>query len=195
MVGMFLCSWVVESSTTEKRYGASNGWKIRIVWLQQTKTVSDQVFESCMVYAKDDRQTITTSRRIQKNNKTGSKATDSSARLGDNDDSSAALQLKTMFGAIVALGGFVLQFVGLRGMNWSASVAQLGAVIVMVGVKAWVRRGLSRSPAYEPLTSGFELDSFAKTLTSFTRKRDTPRSGTHPEAGQACNVIVGEFGR
>jgi ankyrin repeat protein len=240
VAGMFLCSWVVESSTDEKRYEAIGDWQTRIVWLQQTKTVSDQVFKSCMVYAKDDQKTITTSRRAQKKKKTGSKTTDPSARLSHNDDPSAALQLKkkfraiaafggsvlqsvglrsntdsknknadahlagnddpsaalqlkTMVGAIVALGGFVLQFVGLRGMHWSASVAQLGAVIVMVGVKAWVRRGLATSPAYEPLTSGFELDSFAKTLGDIQREPwsgdpETPDKGVKSSKNQIPSV-------
>jgi len=53
--GMLLCSYVVESSTDENRYEATDEWKTRIVWLQQTKTVSDKVFKSCMVYANDDR--------------------------------------------------------------------------------------------------------------------------------------------
>jgi hypothetical protein len=203
VAGMFLCSWVVESSTIENRYEAGHkageGWKTRIVWLQQTKTVSDQVFESCMVYAKDDRQTITTSRRIQRCDKddstglqlkvmvrtiiarcrsvlpfAGPSTLDASKRLGDksdtSDESSVGLELKTIFGTIIALCGFVLQFAGLRGMHWSASVAQLGAVVVMVGVKAWVRRGLTKTPSYEALTSGFELDSFVKTLGDIQRE-------------------------
>jgi hypothetical protein len=55
-------------------------------------------------------------------------------------------------------------------MHWSASVAQLGAVVVMVGVKAWVRRGRTKTPSYEALASGFELDSFVKTLGSIKRE-------------------------
>jgi ankyrin repeat protein len=55
-------------------------------------------------------------------------------------------------------------------MHWSASIAQLGAVLVMVCIKAWVRRGLARSPAYKPLASGFELDWFAKQLGSVHRE-------------------------
>jgi ankyrin repeat protein len=170
MIGMFLCGWVVESSTDEKRYQADDEWQTRVVWLQQTKTVSDQVFESCMVYAKDDRQTIITSRRIQNHNTTNSTSKEARTHLVDNDDPSASLQLKAILGTIVALCGFVLQFVGLRGMHWSASVTQLGGVLVMVAVKAWVRRGLSKTPAYEPLPTGFELDSFAKTLGNIPRE-------------------------
>jgi ankyrin repeat protein len=167
---MLLCSYVVESSTDEKRYQATNDWNTRIVWLQQTKTVSDQVFESCMVYAKDDRQIITTSRRMKRRNDANPTDKNEDAHSAGYNDPSAFLQLVTISGTAVALCGFVLQFVGLRGMHWSASVAQLGAVIVMVTVKAWVRRGLARSPAFEPLPSGFELDSFVKTLGKIDRE-------------------------
>ncbi|KAG8673766.1 hypothetical protein FPOAC2_07237 [Fusarium poae] len=163
VLGMLLCGHVVESSTDEKWYEAAAGWKTRMVWLQQTKTVSDQVFNSYMVYPKDDRQTITTSRRSNKHGKNRSTTHTGSNSAGD-DDPSTFLNLITIIGTTITLCGFVLQFVGLRGMHWSASIAQLGAVLVMVGVKAWVRRGLATSPACEPLPSGFELDWFTRTL-------------------------------
>ena len=162
---MLLCSYVVESSTCERRYQATDGWKTRIIWLQQAKTISDQIFESCMFYAKDDLQTFITSRRGPGLHKSASTAIEGSSGAPDPHGPSAFLQLVTMSGTAVALCGFVLQFIGLRGMHWSASVAQLGAVLVMVVVKAWVRRGLARSAAAsEILPSGFELDSFVKRL-------------------------------
>ncbi|PNP60634.1 hypothetical protein FNYG_14637 [Fusarium nygamai] len=65
---------------------------------------------------------------------------------------------------MVSLCGFVVQFIGLRGMHWSASIAQLGAVLVMTSLRAWVRRGLAKPPQCQLLSSGFELDWFAMTL-------------------------------
>ncbi|EQB52360.1 hypothetical protein CGLO_08024 [Colletotrichum gloeosporioides Cg-14] len=70
----------------------------------------------------------------------------------------------TVFGTMITLTGFILQFVGLRGLHWSASIAQLGAVFLMICLKAWVRRGLATPPKATPLPSGYELDWFAKTL-------------------------------
>ena len=127
-----------------------------------------------------------------------SKTDAAGARSADIDDPSAFLQLITT----VALCGFVLQFVGLRGMHWSASVAQLGAVLVMVGVKAWVRRGLADSPAFEPLPSGFELDPFVKTLGEVGRQawsgarsnKDNPSDKTPNWLTQSTNdwiIITG----
>jgi hypothetical protein len=170
VLGMLLCGHVVESSTDEKRYEPAKEWKARMIWLQQTKIVSDQVFESHMVYAQDDRQTIITSRRSKRHDKRQPSAGTTDEHSTEDDDSSAALQFITICGTGVALCGFVVQFVGLRGMHWSASIAQLGAVLVMVCIKAWVRRGLARSPAYRPLASRFELDWFAKQLGSIHRE-------------------------
>ncbi|KAF3808982.1 hypothetical protein GCG54_00011174 [Colletotrichum gloeosporioides] len=67
VVGIMLCGRVVESSTAEKRFQAKPGTnkRVRMVWLQQTKTVSDQVFGPFAIYAKDDQTFITTSRRSE----------------------------------------------------------------------------------------------------------------------------------
>ncbi|KAK7420559.1 hypothetical protein QQX98_002758, partial [Neonectria punicea] len=146
VAGMLLCSHVVESSTDEKRYRGGQMKKARIVWLQKTQTVSDQSFDSFALYPEDERTIITTSQRADKR----SQAT--------------ILAFKTVAGTMVGLCGFVVQFIGLRGMHWSASIAQLGAVLVMTVLRSWVRRGLAERPVCQPLLSGFELDWFAMTL-------------------------------
>ncbi|CAH0055787.1 unnamed protein product, partial [Clonostachys solani] len=147
VAGMLICSHVVESSTEEKRYKPGRGKEIRMVWLQRAETVSDQVFNSFAVFASDKRALITTSHRVPEESRQGT-----------------ILALKTVLGAVVGLCGFVVQFIGLRGMHWSASVAQLGAVLLMTGLRAWVRRGLAEPPRYHPLSRGFELEWFAITL-------------------------------
>jgi ankyrin repeat protein len=70
----------------------------------------------------------------------------------------------TVAGVFVSVCGFVVQFTGLRGMHWSASIAQLGAIIVMTALRAWVRRNLAKNPMALPLVSGHELDWLAMTL-------------------------------
>ncbi|KAH7318070.1 hypothetical protein B0I35DRAFT_478607 [Stachybotrys elegans] len=166
------------SSTSEEVCELWNGREV------QTKTVSDQVFESFAVFAHDDRVFITTSRRA--NNKDDSdddsddefddepkaKSKDKSAPSGNmgvqtapvNKGHSILLQTKTIVGTMISLSGFIIQFVGLRGMHWSVSIAQLGAVLVMAGLRAWVRRGLANPPNCRRLSSRFELDWFAMTL-------------------------------
>ncbi|KAK2031752.1 hypothetical protein LX32DRAFT_713082 [Colletotrichum zoysiae] len=166
-----------DSSTTEERYQPKpeTDLKVRMVWLQQTKTVSDQVFGSFAIYATEDQHFITTSRRTQKvkverpqpERDDGKHLPSDDLNLGPataGEAASLTLQVKTVLGTITALAGFVLQFVGLRGLHWSASIAQLGAVLVMLGLKAWVRRGLATPPKAISLPPGYELDWFAKTL-------------------------------
>ncbi|KAL3305671.1 ankyrin repeat protein [Colletotrichum asianum] len=64
VVGMMICAHVVESSTEEERFHPrEQNMRVRMVWLQQNKTVSDQVFGSFAIYAKNDQPFITTSRR------------------------------------------------------------------------------------------------------------------------------------
>ncbi|KDN62943.1 hypothetical protein CSUB01_08487 [Colletotrichum sublineola] len=177
VLGMILCAHVVDNSTTEERYQPKPeiDMKVRMVWLQQTKIVSDQVFGSFVIYATNDQPFITTSRRTQKvrggrphpatrdgKHSTSDDSNNVSATAGEA--ASLTLQVKTVLGMMTALTGFVLQFVGLRGLHWSASVAQLGAVLVMLGLKAWVRRGLATPPKAISLPPGYELDWFAKTL-------------------------------
>ncbi|KAL0938064.1 ankyrin repeat protein [Colletotrichum truncatum] len=147
-LGLLLCSHVVEDSTHEDRYQPA-GKEVRLIWLQRTKTVSDQIFGSFALFAMGERQLILTSCR--------------SHRLTEEDER-WKLGVKTLVGTILGLCGYIVQFIGLRGMHWSVSVCQLGATLLMVGLKALVRRGLGSSLRSNKLDSGFELDWFAIAL-------------------------------
>lgn len=63
---------------------------------------------------------------------------------------------------MIGICDFIVQFIGLRGMHWSASAAQFGATGVMT-IKAFVRRDLAKSPKSQSLLSGHELDWLAMT--------------------------------
>ncbi|KAF9772568.1 hypothetical protein IL306_009724, partial [Fusarium sp. DS 682] len=179
IVGLLICSHVVESSTTEERYKPGPGRRARMVWLQKTQTVSDQHFGSYAIFAADDRALITTSHRALKG-KEANHATDG-AREGGNcaktpssvpeikakeftDKSLSHFGIEAVIGTAISLCGFIVQFIGLRGMHWSASIAQLLAVLIMMALRALVRRGLAKPPECIKLTPGFELDWFATTL-------------------------------
>lgn len=204
--GLALCAHVVESSTKERKFETIDNRRIRVIYLQQQKTVNDQTFKSCIIYGKDDRTSIKTSRRHHRHEngytfhellrefrktilsfgrhsiwkvstKTLSHVVKSFetprspevyAQNYDNETDlrriHAVLAIKTVFGTIATLSGFTLQFIGLRGMHWSISIAQLGVVFMMVLVKAWVRRRLASPPEPKNVSPGFELDWLAKTL-------------------------------
>lgn len=67
--------------------------------------------------------------------------------------------------AVVAAGvGFVIQFMGLRGLTYPVSIAQLVAVFLMALVRAIIRRRLGRLPAYCPAFARYEVDYLATRL-------------------------------
>lgn len=47
----------------------------------------------------------------------------------------------------LTIGGFVVQWLGLRGLHWSVSVAQVGAVCIMTALRSW--RKYARTAAIE----------------------------------------------
>ncbi|KAJ3539079.1 hypothetical protein NM208_g5635 [Fusarium decemcellulare] len=162
VAGLLICSHVVESSTTEERYKPGPGRKARMVWLQKAQTVNDQHFGSYAIFPTNDRTVITTSCRARKGENTNSE--DNDAGEQSEGEPGILLAIKAVIGTMVSLCGFIVQFIGLRGMHWSASIAQLVAALIMMSFRAWVRRGLAKPPQSMKLTPGFELDWFATTL-------------------------------
>lgn len=146
VTGMLLCAYIVENGTYEERYWSKDGAIVHILWLQKGSSVNDQVFYSHAIFAEGQRRLITTSRRNPR-------------RFGS--DIARRFELLTVAASFFSLCGFVVQFIGLRGMHWSVSVAQLGATILMTVLRAWVRRGLAKSPYAQQLPPGFEIDWLA----------------------------------
>ncbi|KAF8541742.1 hypothetical protein BDD12DRAFT_731468, partial [Trichophaea hybrida] len=129
MCGMLICSAVIERSTEETVFTPQ--LRARILWLQKTHTVSDQTFDSFIIF-------------------------------GRNKNVSSTLdQAFTLLGVFLGLAGFILQFQGLRGMNWSASIAQLVCIMLMTTWRAWVRRGLIAIPIAHQVLDQHEMDWLA----------------------------------
>ncbi|KXH64846.1 hypothetical protein CNYM01_07876 [Colletotrichum nymphaeae SA-01] len=179
VVDLLLCGHVVESSTIEEQFRPSQKLTAQLVWLQQTKTVSDQVFDSFAIYAKTKRPFITTSDRRRDERKPPTSPLNQevvSAIAPVNEKPGISLEVKTSIGTVVSLCGYIVQFCGLRGLHWSVSIAQLGAILLMAGLRAWVRRGLANPPRSLQTRPGFELDWFATTFA------DIPNSPWIPDA-------------
>ncbi|OAQ98850.1 hypothetical protein LLEC1_01715 [Akanthomyces lecanii] len=161
-LGVFICGFVVERSTDESYYKANDDYEAYLVWLQKDSTISDQEFKPCAIYPTSRRTFITTSRR--------SKGTQSShpAQNPPQGDAAAMTELKllTTVGCLVSIFGFVLQFMGLRAMNYTAAIAQFVAMAIMTILRAVVRRGLVEAPIPQKLLKGFELDWLASSLES-----------------------------
>ncbi|KAL6697151.1 ankyrin repeat-containing domain protein [Trichoderma pleuroticola] len=156
-IGMFICSFVVESSTMEETFQPTEHWRARLVWLQQEKTVGDQEFKSFALYTGEDQPNIITSSRADHGKDSDEKQRQGSEGLKD-------FTFTTVVGTVISLVGYVAQFIGFRGMHWSVSVASLIAVLTMAAVRAWIRRGLAKPMFCRGLLPGFELDWFADSL-------------------------------
>ncbi|KAI5806043.1 hypothetical protein EDC01DRAFT_609075, partial [Geopyxis carbonaria] len=146
MCGMIICAAVIEESTEEEEWEPLVSSGAYILWLQRNHVVSDQSFDTHVLFAKNPRSRILTSRR----------------RVFEGIEAIAAnLELYTVCGTLISLVGFILQFQGLRGMHWSASIAQMGAIAAMTVLRAWLRRRLIEEPIFSVEPNEHEMDSLA----------------------------------
>ena len=176
--GVLLCGHVVESSTTEERYEVSQlpTMQAGVLWLQRETKVSDQSFGSYAIFSKARRTGVSTSSRAfhateaTSENSLGPQDLELEAESSQHGshqtqkDSQWPLGAKTVVGALVSLCGFLVQFVGMRGMHWSASVVNLGAILWMTAMRAYARRRLVESFSATNLFPLFELDWLSTNL-------------------------------
>lgn len=146
--GMLICGHVVESSTSERRYHTVNGKEARVVWLQRSGIVNDQSFKSFAIFPTKAQHAIVTSQRSKQE------------RNLTFEESSAGItvEVATLVATVITICGFVLQFVGLRGMTWIVSIAQLAAILIMAVLRSLVRRNLAERLKSQPLPREHELD-------------------------------------
>ncbi|KAF1983030.1 hypothetical protein K402DRAFT_466280 [Aulographum hederae CBS 113979] len=142
VVGLLICGRIIESCTTEHTIeptAEGNMLIQRIFRLQMACTVGSQRFPSVGIVNPQDNMLIRTS------------------RLDLQRINSPKTKLLSAIGSFLAMAGFIVQFVGLGTMHWSATIVVLVVSIAMTGVRAWVRRGLTGDPICMPLPEGNEL--------------------------------------
>lgn len=107
--GMLICSAVVEYSTEEKKFVAGTKCKkelnARILWLQQKHVVSDQAFDSFVIFGRNKSNPcnhIISSRRKDENQPIKWPVIKKIA--------SSNSEAFTVFGVVCGLFGFILQF-------------------------------------------------------------------------------------
>lgn len=77
----------------------------------------------------------------------------------------------------LAITGYIIQFIGLRALHWSATIVQLGITLITTAIRAWVRRGLASDPHWYPLLEGHEVASLALLIHSHSGESSKgPRS-------------------
>ncbi|KAI5786974.1 hypothetical protein DFH27DRAFT_574581 [Peziza echinospora] len=139
--GMFLCAAIVEARTIEARwYKAQRKFDpvhqhpnelavadIRIVWVQRSQTVGDQTFPAHAIYSQKQKylETSHKSKEVDVNRTT-----------------------TTTLICGISIAAFIIQFVGLRAVHYSASLAQLIITGIMILLRLLIHRNISR-PADE----------------------------------------------
>ncbi|KAI8649387.1 hypothetical protein NCS56_01486800 [Fusarium sp. Ph1] len=130
------------SSTSQSVCEMWNGQQInegaQILTFQKARTVGDQHFPSCAIFMKGEDLSLKFSRLNKKN-----------------------YRLLVTISTSLAIVGYIVQFVGLRALHWSATIAQLGITLIMTAIRAWTRRGLASDPDWYPLIKDCELASLA----------------------------------
>lgn len=119
--GMFFCAFVIENSST--KYPLKLGPKSKVYWLQPGgQMVGDQTFQAFAGHTDEGVEYVRSVRFTSKSHRKS---------LGQ-DVSVLLIVASTMV-------GFVLQFIGLRGLHSSVTLAQLGSTMVMTVIRTSLR--------------------------------------------------------
>ena len=192
VIGMFLCCYIVERSTTEVTWVTSeqDGRRVKVAWLQRGGEVNDQHFNSYILHRGPESSQIW--HAMPKFIKTLFPS-DTRLLIRTSRQGSPKNQVSlTMVAVVISLAGFVLQFVGLRALTWQVTIAQLVATGAMTGLRAMVRRNLIHKPKAEEITvGGYELEAMAMKISG-CRQWDVTAWEPNPEGGLigAENSIV-----
>ncbi|KAG0636074.1 hypothetical protein HOY80DRAFT_1090205 [Tuber brumale] len=153
VIGMMACSHVVQASSDEDIWVAERDF--RILWLQKSARVNDQLFGSYALFGDRERKKLITSRRRPY------ASPQSTRRAKRVLDITLSLSNLAIAGSFVSISGFVIQFVGIRSLHWSASIAQLVVTLAMTAVRTWIRRKMSDHPQDMTLPADDEIDFLA----------------------------------
>jgi len=141
VAGMFLCAKVVEQRTDEEKWEVKEGLKgteFDVMWVQNRRSAATE-YSSYIVFADKPHSVILTSHR-------------------NDEERKWQRDVIVVLGASTTTLGFIMQLFGLRMMHWSASVAQFGATLIMILIRALVRRHLADSPKQYKIPESYELD-------------------------------------
>jgi len=164
--GVVICARIIEALTKEVRWIPAERTKrekkhFQVLWIQQ----ADQRVPDGYAIYRDEHNTrdptlmrpIWGSYRLE------------TLRL------SVKNKLLVTVGTSLCFVGFPLQLIGLRGLHYSATMAQLTATVIMTILRSVARRGLTPSCKVEPLERGYELDRVALKISGLQSYRPGPR--------------------
>ena len=147
--GMWSCAFLIGQTTHEIRFRRncqhSSSEQPRLLWLQPgPQVIGDQSFDPFAYFEDPEKDPLQVWMSSQKQ---------------ANDK----FELYTFFAVLASLIGYIMQFIGLRGMKAWVSLAQLGITVVMSILRGCLRmKRLDKSDnklADKPdLVAGYELD-------------------------------------
>lgn len=121
--GMFLCAFIIERST--KEFYLRPNKPSKIYWLQPGgQHIGEQVFSAFLDVNEGPRSQASTDIQYVK----------STRHEGHKVD-----HIWLVFTVLLTVLGWVIQFVGLRGLNAAVSLAQMGSTLLMALVRTWLR--------------------------------------------------------
>lgn len=151
---------------------SSNARDMQLYWIQKQHVAGDNSFNPYVLYAKELSDHVHESHRAE--DKSQNDRDDKSPKRKSisalskffkfpgrtqNKKQDSKPYHKTTFAVVIGVLGFVAQFQGLRFSNWSWSVAQLIALGIATFLRAWVRRGMTKTPVAVPINDEYILDS------------------------------------
>lgn len=189
-IGVGVCSYAVERNTTEFVWtipdspGHPRGEDVvdqypRLIFLQKGQTVNDQKFDAYELLAGPKRQILASARATTPATNDGKRvrssvclnAPHSTIEIAANtiflikDENQTSYdrlwELLTVGAAATAGVGFTSQFMGLRGLTYPTSIAQILAIITMTLLRAYIRRRMGREPSHCKTITDYELDHLA----------------------------------
>lgn len=182
-LGMGICSYAVERNSVEVEWTAGEtadaGSLPRLLFLQQEHSVNDQYFEAYTLLS-------------------GRKSRILGSARNPNSYSTKLVNTTwewiTVAGAVASGVGFTCQFMGLRGLTYPCSLAQLGAVVLMVILRGFIRRGLGRESAHSPMLSRYELEHLAILITYLPEFRSFDEPKRENQEGVEAQPLQEVFG-
>src|SRR3569833_1878656 len=174
--GMFWCAALVVEITDERSYRRRerNGEprsRSQLFWLQPGgQEVNGETFDA-FAYFEEEKRKI-------------------DGFITSTKNKAEKFHVYTWVAVLVTVGGYVAQFIGLRGMNASLSIAQLGITLFMSFLRGCLRmRRLDQSDNkltnMPDMVAGHELDWLTFKLADEERKEDLK-----PHDGHECLWIV-----
>ncbi|KAI9777862.1 MAG: hypothetical protein M1839_008539 [Geoglossum umbratile] len=124
VLGMIVCSHIIEASSTEAEWGTRPG--TRLAWVQKGDTINDQKFESFAFFSQGGH-------RLRKSIR----------------DTKRDRESQVLIAVATSLVGFVAQFSSLRFLHWSITICQLTAIAIMTGLRAVISKELNKCQLWE----------------------------------------------